>query len=221
MTFSEKNAARAVTWQRNGETLSFEQAQFVSTATGPHMTGTVLAAQDGAPLRVDYRIECDEHWKTRRVYVKQCMGGMRRTLFLEQENDERWLRDGRVDEALTGCTHVDLGISPSTNTLPIRQLSMAVGGASEIQAAWIRFPELTVTRACQRYRRVSERQYQYQNLDSGFTSSIIVDADGLVEEYSGVWTRVAEGPAAPDTPDSETSPLFFSISHCTAGLARR
>lgn len=199
MTISEKNIARAITWRRSLDSLSFEQAQFVSTAMGARIAGTVLAAQSGVPLRVDYRIECDEQWKTRHVWVEQCLGGMRSKLFLEQENDERWLRDGRVDEALAGCIDVDLGISPSTNTLPIRRLAMAVGGASEIQAAWIRFPELAVTPAHQRYRRVSERQYQYQNLDSGFTSSIAVDADGLVQEYGGVWTRVAEGHAAPDT----------------------
>ncbi len=90
------------------------------------------------------------------------------------------------------------GSVPATNTLPIHRLAMKVGEASEIQTAWVRFPEPVVTRTHQRYRRASERQYEYQNLDSGFTSSVTADGDGLVQEYGGVWTRVAEGPPAPD-----------------------
>lgn len=199
MSSPEKNPACTIMWRRSLDSLGFEQAQFVSSATGLRIAGAVLTTQDRVPLRVDYRVECDEKWKTRCIWVEQCLGGVRKKLLLERESDERWLRDARVDEALAGCTDVDLGISPSTNTLPIRRLAMAVGGTSEIQAAWVRFPEVAVTRAHQRYRRVSERQYQYQNLDSGFTSPIIVDADGIVQEYGSVWTRVAEGPAAPDT----------------------
>lgn len=198
MSSPEKNLNRAVTWRRSLDRPSFEQAQFISTSAGVHIAGTVLAAQEGMPLRVDYRIECDQRWKTGRVCVEHCLGGIRKRLLVEREDDESWLRDGRVDQGLAGCSDVDLGISPSTNTLPIRRLAMGVGGANELQAAWIRFPDLTVSRVRQCYRRVSELEYQYQNLNSGFSSSIIVDADGLVQEYGKVWTRVAEGVPAPD-----------------------
>ena len=53
-----------------------------------------------------------------------------------------WTVDGKRRRALRSCTDVDLGCSPSTNTLPIRRLGLSVGATKTIQAAWIRFPEL-------------------------------------------------------------------------------
>ena len=56
---------------------------------------------------------------------------------------------------------MDLGCSPSTNTLPIRRLGLAVGTSKTIQAAWITFPELRVQKAAQTYTRLDEVTYRY------------------------------------------------------------
>jgi uncharacterized protein len=192
-----KMPVRAVMW-RTKDNLSFEQAELRWTASGPHITGRVLAAHDGVPLRVEYRIDCDEGWQTRRVQISQSFAGACKTLCLDHEQDGRWRVNGKFNETLEGCTDVDLGITPSTNTLPIRRLAMRVGAVSEIEAAWVRFPDLSVRRAHQSYEYVSAKQYIYRNRDSGFTAPITIDSDGLLRQYGGVWTRVAEGPAAPD-----------------------
>jgi hypothetical protein len=198
VTSSETRADRAIMWRRTTDNLSLEQARWGWTATGPHIAGMVLAAHDGIPLRVEYRIDCDEGWQTRRVQICQCFAGAHKSLCLDHEQDGRWRTNGQFNETLEGCTDVDLGITPSTNTLPIRRLAMRIGAVSEVQAAWVRFPELNVSRAHQSYECFSAQKYIYRNLDSGFTAPVTIDSDGLVREYGGVWTRVAEGPAAPD-----------------------
>jgi hypothetical protein len=38
-----------------------------------------------------------------------------------------------------GCLDIDLGFSPSTNLLPIRRLTLAVGEAATVRAAWLPF----------------------------------------------------------------------------------
>ena len=55
--------------------------------------------------------------------------------------------DGAVTRGLKGCTDVDLECSPATNTLPIRRLRLAVEAREQVQAAWIRFPGLTVEKS--------------------------------------------------------------------------
>jgi hypothetical protein len=77
-------------------------------------------------------------------------------------------------------------------------LKLALGAGKEIDAAWVRFPDLTVTPVRQSYRHLSEREYEYKNVSGGFTALIAVDEGDLPIDYTGVWSRVAEGPAAPE-----------------------
>ena len=73
--------------------------------------------------------------------------------------------NGTPAKALKGCTDIDLGCSPSTNTLPIRRLRLAVGASSTIQAAWVLFPQLEVVKAAQTYTRLDEYTYRYASGD--------------------------------------------------------
>ena len=102
------------------------------------------------------------------------------------------------DNTLRSCTDVDLGISPSTNALPVNRLKLALGARKEIDTAWVQFPDLTVTPARQSYRHLAKRGYEYRSVASGFATLLVVDEDGLPIDYAGVWSRVAEGPAAPE-----------------------
>jgi hypothetical protein len=189
---------REVMWRRVNDNLSFERARIVIDASGAEISGTVLAAQNRFPLRVDYRIECDAAWQTRNVHVAQSLRGKLTAIRLEHDGHGRWRRDGVDDNTLMNCTDVDLGISPSTNALPVNRLKLALGARKEIDAAWVQFPDLRVTPARQSYRHLAERAYEYRSVASGFTALLVVDEGGLPIDYAGVWSRVAEGPAAPE-----------------------
>jgi hypothetical protein len=95
--------------------------------------------------------------------------------------------------ALKGCSDVDLGCSPSTNTLPIRRLHIGIGAAHTIQAAWVHFPDLTVQKVAQTYARLDELTYRYAS--GQFEAELTVDEDGLVTGYAA-WRRtgIATGP---------------------------
>ena len=87
------------------------------------------------------------------------------------------------------CVDVDLGFTPATNTLPIRRLRLAVGGKREIAVAWLRWPELRLERALQRYERLAEDRYRYSS--NGFSAELVVDEHGLVVDYEGLWRAIA------------------------------
>jgi hypothetical protein len=44
-----------------------------------------------------------------------------------------------------------IAVTPATNTLAIRRLSLEVGSSESIIAAWVKFPDLTVQPLSQRY----------------------------------------------------------------------
>jgi hypothetical protein len=92
---------------------------------------------------------------------------------------------------------------------------MPLGESREINAAWIRFPELEVTPTRQAYHRLHEKQYRYRNLASGFTALIDVDDEGLPTEYAGIWQRVAHGVAAPLSVSAEFARALISDAPST------
>lgn len=179
-----------VAWQRIMDNQSHEQASLVLTQQGYRFTGIVLAAEAGVPLRIIYALACDTSWKTLACEIQLTFGMESRTLSLENENG-CWLVNGAPDSLLNGLCDVDLGISPSTNALPINRLDLDIGCVGEMKAVWVKFPELSISVAAQSYERVSERRYLYKNLDSDFKAAIDVDDAGLAIAYEGIWQRIA------------------------------
>ena len=184
---------RSFIWRRIMDEKSFEHARAEKTARGWRLSGTVLVAEEGQALHMEYMICCDDHWRTETAHIVQSWHGEVRRLSLRQDSPGRWSRDGMVDETLDGCTDIDLGLSPITNTLPIRRLGLAVGDTAEIKAAWVLFPALEVKAARQTYEREREQSYIYRSVTSGFRARLDVDDEGFTREYEGIWTRIAEG----------------------------
>jgi hypothetical protein len=168
--------------------VGLERFELRRGASGWTLRGTIVLVHEGAPFEAGYEVSCDETWVTRAVAVDLRGPEGDRTLSLTAE-DERWYDDGVEREALRGCVDVDLGWSPSTNTLPIRRLDLAVGQERAVTATWVRFPELTVEPLPQDYRRLAERRYRYSSAGGRFVAELDVDEQGLVTEYGKIWAR--------------------------------
>ncbi len=185
---------RRVAWRRSDEVETDEHCTLAIRAAGLSLIGTVLGADGGLPVRIEYRVFADAAGLTTAAHVRDVRGFETRTIALERDPKGTWSVDGVVARGLKNCTDVDLGCSPSTNTLPIRRLRLAIGKTQTIQAAWIRFPELDVVKAAQTYTRLDEFTYRYASGD--FAAELTVDDDGLVAVYAD-WRRtgVAMGPS--------------------------
>ncbi len=184
---------RRVSWRRSGSLEADEHATLTVRDGGLSLVGTIVGGEAGIPFRTEYRVLADGTGNTTAVNVRDVRGFATRQLTLTRDAKGSWKLDGTAARGLRGCTDVDLGCSPSTNTLPIRRLRLAVGGAHTIRAAWVRFPELTVEKAEQTYTRLDEFTYRYAS--GTFEAELTVDDEGLVTEYAE-WRRtgVAIGP---------------------------
>jgi hypothetical protein len=182
-----------VAWRRSDEVETDEHCALTLRDGGSSLVGTVLGAESGLPVRIEYRVLTDGAGVTTAAHVRDLRGFETRTIALERDVKGNWRVDGTVVRALKGCTDVDLGCSPSTNTLPIRRLRLGVGASQTIRAAWVRFPDLDVVKAAQTYTRLDEFTYRYASGD--FEAELTVDEDGLVAAYAE-WRRtgVAMGP---------------------------
>lgn len=121
-------------------------------------------------------------------------------LFRDQDEPDLWLgtdgpgRWGEVNGAhrpdLDGCSTLDIGCTPFTNTLPIRRLSLDVGDAADITTALVDVETLGVVPVRQRYEHRAAQRWGYTNLDSDFTTEFTVDDYGLVNDYPNEYRRV-------------------------------
>jgi hypothetical protein len=187
---------RRVSWRRADEVRADEHCTISLRDAGLSLVGTVLGAEGGLPVRIEYRILADGNGVTTAVHVRDLRGFEQRTLALARGTKGAWTVNGAADRTLKGCVDVDLGCSPSTNTLPIRRLRLAIGASTTIQAAWVRFPELTVHKAAQTYTRLDEFTYRYAS--GTFEAELVVDDDGVVAQY-GPWERTGVASGLDDT----------------------
>ena len=180
---------RSVAWQRL-DVPGTEHCQLRRDATGVTLDGALAVLLDGAPTRVTYTVRCTAAWETRRVDVHVVSGLDARDLVLTVDASRRWWRDGHELPTLAGCVDVDLAVTPSTNTLPMRRLDLAVGARAEVTAAWVQFPDLTLERLPQTYARTAVDLYQYESAGGAFTAELSVDDAALVTRYPGLWERL-------------------------------
>ncbi|HYH91622.1 MAG TPA: putative glycolipid-binding domain-containing protein [Candidatus Saccharimonadales bacterium] len=192
---------RRVAWRRSDEVLADEHCTLAVRDSGLSLIGTVLGSEGGVPVRDEYRVLADGAGVTTAVHVRDLRGFDQRVLTAERSAKGAWTVDGSPAKKLKGCSDIDLGCSPSTNTLPIRRLRLAVGASSTIQVALVRFPELEVVKVAQTYSRLDEYTYRFSS--GGFSAELTVDDDGLVAAYAD-WQRtgVAFGPEDSEALDS-------------------
>lgn len=98
--------------------------------------------------------------------------------------------DGDGADTLASGTCIDLGWTPLTNTFSIWRLDLAVGESTDIINAWVPFPEFVLKPAAQRYTRIDERRYRYEQPEIDFAADLDVDEQGFVCRYEGIWEAV-------------------------------
>ena len=180
---------RSLLWSRR-DRVSLEFFQLHEALAGVRLSGLILTIEEAEPLRVEYTVQCDREWATRSARIAIVHGSVSKKLELMVDDQKRWWSDGKQIAEVDGCIDIDISLSPSTNTLPIRRLSLARGGESDVAAAWIRFPDLAIERLPQRYVRSGENLYRYASNGGAFTADIEVDELGLVVRYPPLWERV-------------------------------
>jgi uncharacterized protein len=187
---------RRAAWRRSDEVETDEHCTLTLRDSGLSLVGTVLGSEAGQPVRIEYRVLADRAGLTTAAHVRDLRGFETRTVALERSAKGAWTVNGAAIRGLKGCTDVDLGCSPSTNTLAIRRLRLAIGASQTIQAAWVRFPELDVVKAAQTYARLDEFTYRYAS--GTFEAELSVDDDGLVTSYAE-WRRTGYATGPDDT----------------------
>jgi hypothetical protein len=180
-----------VLW-RNTDTGALDRCRLEAGPSGLRLSGTVLTPEHGTPLEVRYRVEAGPDGPTRRVELALDGGATRRVLLADGAGAWRWEGGPELAE-VAGALDVDLAVTPATNTLPIRRLAgLEVGRAADLRMAWVQFPGLEVVPSTQRYQRLAPDRWRFST--GGFQADLLVDPDGLVLDYAGLFRSLAYRP---------------------------
>jgi hypothetical protein len=160
------------------------------------LRGTILSLTDNGSAEARYEIVCSAAWLTKSADISIREKGEERKLHITAEQGV-WHVNGELNPAVQGCVDIDLGWTPSTNTLPIRRLQLDIRESSgSITAAWVRFPELKLEPLTQEYLRLSSHHYRYSSRGGDFVAQLSVDDEGVVLNYEGFWQRIPESQSA-------------------------
>jgi uncharacterized protein len=183
-------SGRLLVWQWLSEP-GIEQVRVESDAAGVRAQSRALGVWDEVPSRAAYRLTLDADWRFRLLDAAWSDSEGIRRVRLWRNQDGGWhdTRGPRPD--LDGCEHIDVNWTPLTNTLPIRRIGLAPGEAREISVVYVPVPSLEIQAVPQRYTRLDERRWCFESLESGFMAELIVDADGIVTEYEGLFRLVS------------------------------
>jgi len=135
-----------------------EACRLFSRSSQWNLEGTAVFSFEGQPCRLAYRIVCDPTWRTLSAEVEGWVGKSTVHVVINTDAAQHWWLNGVEQPDLEGYTDIDLNFSPSTNTLPIRRLNLAIGDAAEVKAAWLRFPSFKLELLSQQYRRLAVRR---------------------------------------------------------------
>jgi len=158
------------------------------TADGYRFQGIALF-DDGQPCALHYEVETSARWITRRARLHGYVGGKQVDLRVRSGRGG-WFLNGVRQSHIADCVDLDLGISPATNQIAIRRLSLRVGQQTEAPAAYLAFPSLRLSVLAQTYRRTGRGEYFYTAPSFGYSGLLKVDRNGAVKLYPGLYRRV-------------------------------
>jgi len=154
----------------------------------------IVGIRNRMPFRLHYEITCDSHWNVKQLDL-ELLSDTYKSIKLQADGKGYWTTPaGDPVQLLDGCIDVDISATPFTNTLPIRRLTLSPGQSAELLMAYVLIPDMEMITHRQRYTCLEVTSgggfYKYENVDSDFSAELLVDSDGLVFDYPGLFRSI-------------------------------
>lgn len=149
----------------------------------------VTSEISGPDLDIRYKIRMDTQWKINYCELFGQFDGVNFKFLFERDHHGKWIANGLSDSRFDQCDYVDISLTPFTNSLPINRLTLSEKEVREISVVYFDLTDRTIRPAKQCYTRLSANLYHYENVPNDFEADILVDDDGFVVDYPGLFTR--------------------------------
>ena len=165
---------------------STENCILTKTIAGNEIISTIVGDYKDWIYKIDYHITTNENWETTFVNIRTRFDSLAELITLEKK-DGKWFLNGKHNKELDKIFDVDISLTPFTNTLPINRLKLKDKERQVIEVLYFDIFEKKTKSVKQVYTRLSSLEYVYENYDNSFTANIIIDDQGLVVDYPGLF----------------------------------
>lgn len=158
---------------------------------GADIHSVIVGAYQSKIYRVEYHIKTNARWETLFAGIKSRHSNKETRISLQADGKGNWKLNGKNAPAYAGCIDVDIPLTPFTNTLPVKRLNAAIGIEQPIKVLYIDLLEEQIKPVHQKYIRLSDTTYHYENVPNDFEADITMDEFGLVVDYPELFVRTA------------------------------
>jgi hypothetical protein len=162
-----------------------------TTGTGTRITSTIIGYYEKKIYKVEYLIQTNQNWATLFFEINCRHSDQTQLIRFEGDGKGNWRCNGKPADQFYGCIDIDISLTPFTNSLPINRLQLSQNQAQEIQVIYIDLLDLQIKPVRQKYSRLSDTAYHYENIPNDFEAKIQVDESGLVVDYPSLFVRTA------------------------------
>lgn len=163
-------------------TLTVSDGQFV-------VNSTIIGLYHKRRYKVDYQLKTNPQWETVFVEIKTQLDHQINTLCFETDGKGNWSENGWPLEEFSGCTDVDISLTPFTNSLPINRLQAPLQETQLIKVLYFDILKNQQKAVHQQYTRLSSTEYRFETVPNDFEALLTVDEFGLVQQYPQLFER--------------------------------
>jgi hypothetical protein len=186
----------------------------LAPALGWTLTGMAAFWLREGPVAVNYSVEVDEDWITRRGSIRGFVGSRRFYHSIERTADG-WKLDGKPN-GMAELVDLDFGFTPATNVFQVQRAGLEIGERAEFSVVWFDIGRQTLVELPQIYERRDLTHYWYESPTAdGFEAMLEVDRhSGFARDYPTLWKMedAAMMRSAQEFDDEDEMPNAFSTS---------
>jgi uncharacterized protein len=168
---------------------SVENCILTITDKGAKVTSSIVGKYANELYKIEYRIRINQFWETTSFEMESQLHNTMKRVRFRRQGKGRWFVNGRLDKKLNGCIDIDISLTPFTNALPINRLKPAENQVEQIMVLYVDVLGEKIMPVQQKYTRLSDADFKFENVPNDFESVISVDELGLVVEYPGLFKR--------------------------------
>lgn len=164
-----------------------DKCRLSHTANGWLLVGHARFRDGDGFAALDYVVRCNEDWHTLSADIAGVHDTQEVRIHALREAG-KWRLNDTHQPGLDGAADIDLSFTPATNLMPLRRLLEGRDTSLQSSAAWLRYPQTTLTRLDQTYARTGQPDVMSYFADqTDYATQLTFDQTGFVTLYPDLW----------------------------------
>lgn len=166
-----------------------DAALLAEDGDGHRLTGSAIFRHEGRPACLNYAVDIEPGWTTRRGRVMGFVAGERVDVTIERRTDG-WYLNGEP-QGLGHLVDLDYGFAPATNLQQIQRLRLSVGERADNAVAWFDVGSTKLIELPQVYEKQNDLLYPYEGPMFGYKAVLELAESGFARVYPELWEMVS------------------------------